>query len=331
MVSLQLANKQILITGGLGFIGSSLVIPLVKLGAHVTIVDNLSSMQGGNLFNIEPVLKKVVVNYSDIRDVSSINQLVKGKDFIFHLARQTDHIISQTDPFPDIDVNIKGTAILLEACKHHNPTVRLINVGTRGQYGAAIRLPVAEDAPTNPKGIYELTNLAAEKMVKIYHDNYGIRSIMLRLTNVYGPRSQMKTNHYGVVNWFIRQAIDGEKISVFGDGLMRRDFLYIDDTVDAMIRASKTPSCYGEVINIGHDKPDTFVHLVGTIVRVAGKKASYQFTPFSAERKAQEPGDFASDITKIKKLTGWVPTTLLPTGIKKTIAYYRKYKKHYWS
>ncbi|MFH0749481.1 MAG: NAD-dependent epimerase/dehydratase family protein [Candidatus Gottesmanbacteria bacterium] len=331
MVSLQLKNKQILITGGLGFIGSSIAIPLVKLGAHVTIIDNLSPMQGGNIFNIKPIEKYVRINYTDIRDIASINQLVKGKDFIFHLARQTDHIISQTDPYPDIDVNIKGTAILLEACKHNNPTVRLINVGTRGQYGTPITLPVSEDAPTNPKGIYELTNLAAEKMVKIYHDNHGIRSIMLRLTNIYGPRSQMKTNHYGVVNWFIRQAIDGEKISVYGDGKMRRDFLYIDDTIDAMIRCAVTPACYGEVINIGHDKPDTFLHLVQTIVSIAGKKASYQFTPFSKERKAQEPGDFASDITKIQKLTGWKSTTSLTSGMKKTIAYYRKYKKHYWS
>lgn len=324
-------GKHVLVTGGLGFIGSSLVLALVARGAKVTIVDNVSPMQGGNLFNIHPVRKKVTVNYSDIRDVSSMNQLVQGKAYIFHLARQTDHIVSQTNPFPDIDINIKGTAILLEACKHYNPNVRFIMVGTRGQYGTAITLPVAEDAQTNPKGIYELTNLAAEKMVKIYHDNFGIRSVMLRLTNIYGPRSQMKTNHYGVVNWFIRQALDGEKISVFGDGLLRRDFLYIDDTVDAMLRTALTPACYGEVINIGHDTPDTFLHLVQTIVAIAGKKASYAFTPFSAERKAQEPGDFASDITKIKKLTGWKPATTLRTGIRKTIAYYRKYKKEYWS
>jgi len=331
MARLSLSHASILVTGGLGFIGSNLLCLLVKKGADVTILDNLSPTQGGNIFNIHPVEKHVHINYTDIRDTQAVNQLVKGKDYIFHLARQTDHIISQTDPFPDIDVNIKGTAILLEACKKYNPKARLINVGTRGQYGTAIKLPVAEDAPTNPKGIYELTNLAAEKMVKIYNDNYGIRSVMLRLTNVYGPRSQMKTNHYGVVNWFIRQAIDGEPISIFGNGLMRRDFLYIDDTIDAMIRCATTPSCYGEIINIGHNKPDTFVTLVQTIVKEAGGKASYTFTPFSEERKAQEPGDFASDIRKIKKLTGWKPTTTLRDGIRKTIAYYKKNKKEYWS
>ena len=324
-------GKRVLVTGGLGFIGSSLVIALVKRGAKVTIVDNVAPMQGGNLFNISPVLPRVVINYSDIRDVSSMNQLVQDKEYIFHLARQTDHIVSQTNPFPDIDVNIKGTAILLEACKKNNPTVRFINVGTRGQYGSAVKLPVSEKAPTNPKGIYELTNLAAEKMVKIYNDNYGIRSVMLRLTNIYGPRAQMKTNHYGVVNWFIRQAVDGECISVFGDGQLKRDFLYIDDAVGAIIRCAKTSVCCGEVINVGSPHADTFLTLVQTIVKLAGKKASYQFTPFSIERKAQEPGDFASDITKIKKLTGWKPTTSLQEGITKTISYYRSYKKEYWS
>jgi len=330
MARLVIKNAHVLVTGGLGFVGSCVVLALVKKGAHVTIVDNMSSMQGGNLFNIHSVEKKVQINYTDIRDIYAIEQLVKGKDYIFHLARQTDHIISQKDPFLDIDINVKGTAILLEACRKYNPTVRLINVGTRGQYGTAISLPVAEDAPTNPKGIYELTNLTAEKLVKIYHENHGIRSMMLRLTNIYGPRGQMKTNHYGVVNWFIRQAIDGEKIAVFGDGLMKRDFLYIDDAVDAMLRCATSERCYGEILNVGIDKPDTFLHLVQTICKCVGKRASYHFTPFSQERKRQEPGDFASDITKIKKLTGWKPKTSLQTGIAKTIAYYRKYKQQYW-
>jgi UDP-glucose 4-epimerase len=330
MRKIRLNKSRVLVTGGLGFVGSSLAVALVKKGARVTIVDNLSPMQGGNVFNIKPVTKRVTVNYCDIRDVSAIDHLVADSDMIFHLARQTDHIVSQTDPYPDIDVNVKGTAIILEACKRRNSDVRFINVGTRGQYGTAVTLPVAEDAPTNPKGIYELTNLAAEKMVKIYHDNYHIRSVMLRLTNIYGPRAQMKTNHYGVVNWFIRQAIDGEKISVFGDGMLKRDFLYIDDAVDAMIRCAVTDACYGEVINIGHDKPDTFLTLIKTIVAAGGKKASYRFTPFSTERKSQEPGDFASDITKLRKLTGWTPATSLSAGIRKTFAYYRKYKKYYW-
>ena len=322
-------KRNILVTGGLGFIGSNLAIALVKQGAHVTIVDNLSEQLGGNLFNIDSVKDKVTVDYSDIRDVSAINQLVRGKDYVFHLARQTDHILSQTDPFPDIDINIRGTAILLEACKHFNPRVRFIYVGTRGQYGKATKIPVSESAPTNPRGMYEVTNLAAEKMVQIYHDIHSIRSIMLRLTNVYGPRSQMKTSHYGVVNWFIRLAMDNKTISVFGDGLLKRDFLYIDDATDAILASAATPACYGEIINIGREKPYTFIELVKEIIRIA-KSGSYQHTPFTKERAAQEPGDFASDISKIRRLTGWKPDMNLTLGLEKTIAFYRTYKKHYW-
>lgn len=328
-MNVECKNMHVLITGGLGFIGSNLAIALVKQGAHVTILDNMMPNQGGNLFNIEPIKDNVDINFSDIRDRLAVEQLVKGKDYIFHLARQTDHILSLTDPFPDIDINVRGTAILLEACKKYNPEVRLIYTGTRGQYGKAVKIPVSEDAPTNPRGIYEITNLTAEKMIQVYHDVHGIRSIMLRLTNIYGPGSQMKHNHYGVVNWFIRLALDNETIPVFGDGKLKRDFLYIDDAVDAIIRCALANRCYGEIINVGNDKPDTFLTLVKCIIHIA-QKGRFAFTPFSPERKAQEPGDFASDVTKIKRLTRWQPKTPLETGLRKTITYYRKYHQKYW-
>lgn len=322
-------QKEILITGGLGFIGSNLAIALVEAGAHVTILDNVTPGQGGNLFNIAPIKQHVAVNFSDIRDRLAVEQLVKGKDYIFHLARQTDHILSLTDPFPDIDINIRGTAILLEACKRFNPSVRLIYTGTRGQYGKQVKLPVAEDAPTNPRGIYEITNLTAEKMVLVYHDVHGVRSVCMRLTNIYGPRAQMKHDHYGVVNWFIRLALVGKTIPVYGDGRLKRDFLYVDDCVDAMLRVGATPSCYGEVVNVGRPEASDFLTLAQTIVRVA-RHGKVKLTPFSPERAAQEPGDFASDIGKVRQLTGWKPKTNLEKGLTQTITYYKKYRRFYW-
>jgi UDP-glucose 4-epimerase len=325
----SLRGKRVLVTGGLGFIGSNLVISLVKLGAHVTIVDNLMPQQGGNLFNIKSVAHKVATHFNDIRDIPAITSMVQDKDYIFHLARQTDHIVSQTDPFPDIDINIRGTTIILEACKRVNPKVKFVYIGTRGQYGKAMRLPVAEDAPTNPKGIYEITNLAAEKIIGIYNDIHGIPAVMLRLTNTYGPRAQMKHDRSDIVNWFIRLVIEGRPIPIFGDGMLKRDFLYIDDAVSAIIACACVPACYGEIINVGLPHPDTMLTLVKTIIRVA-KRGTYVFTAFSKERAAQEPGDFASDITKIKRLTGWVPSTPLARGLAKTIAYYKAYKSLYW-
>ncbi|MBI5620908.1 NAD-dependent epimerase/dehydratase family protein [Candidatus Gottesmanbacteria bacterium] len=329
MMQQHFKGKTILITGGLGFIGSNLAIALVDAGAKVTILDNLMPGLGGNVFNIHSIKDKVTLIKSDIRDQPAVEKAVKDKDYIFHLARQTDHILSLTDPFPDIDVNIRGTAVLLEACKKYNPRVRLIYAGTRGQYGKQVKLPVGEDAPTNPRGMYEITNLTAEKMVQVYHGVHKIQSICLRLTNIYGPRSQMKHDHYGVVNWFVRLAMDGKTIPVYGDGNLKRDFLYIDDCIDAMLRCALEPSCYGAVINVGAPTASDFLTLANSIVAVAGS-GSVKHTPFSPERKAQEPGNFTSDITKITTLTGWKPRTDLVSGLKHTVAYYRKHRKYYW-
>jgi len=329
MKSSNFRGKKVLVTGGAGFIGSNLVISLVKGGASVTVMDNLSPHQGGNLFNLDPVKEDVEIDFSDIRDEAAVKRLVRGKDYVFHLARQTDHILSMTNPYPDIDVNVRGTAILLEACRYVDPGIRFIYTGTRGQYGHAVKLPVSEDAPTNPRGIYEITNLTAEIIIQVYNDVHGIRSVMLRLTNIYGPRSQMKHDRYGVVNWFIRLAIDNQPIRVFGDGQLKRDFLYIGDTVEAMTKCALTDICYGEIINVGVPHAETFLGLVKTIIRVA-KSGSWELAPYSPERKAMDPGDFYSDITKIRKLTGWKPTTGLESGLAHTVSFYRKFKSHYW-
>src|SRR3990167_1240291 len=207
-------GKNVLITGGLGFIGSNLAIQLVSMGAKVVLLDAMLPDYGGNLFNIAPVKDEVIINFGDICSEYTMDYLVKDKDYIFHLAGQVCHIMSLTDPFPDIDINIKGTAILMEACKHFNRDAKVIYTGTRGQYGPATKLPVDEEAPTNTKGIYEISNLTAEKIIKVYNDVHGIRSVLLRLTNIYGPRSQMMHSRFGVCNWFVRLALDNDTIQV---------------------------------------------------------------------------------------------------------------------
>jgi UDP-glucose 4-epimerase len=325
----EFTGKKVLITGGLGFIGSNLAIRLVKLGAEVTLVDAMIPEYGANVFNIEPIKGDVHINYSNVCDEHSMNYLVKDKDYIFHLAGQVSHIKSMTNPFPDIEINIKGTAVLMEACKKYNRDAVVVRSGTRGQYGTVVNLPVTEDAPTNPKGIYEISNLTAEKIIKVYHDNFGIRCILLRLTNIYGPRAQMRTHHYGVANWFVRLAIDNETIQVFGDGQLKRDFLYVDDCVDALLMSAAKEDAYGQIFNVGVDKPVTFIELVKTIIDIS-KSGKWEFAPFSPERAAQEPGDFFSDITKIKKHVGWSPKVSLKSGMEFTVKYYREHKGYYW-
>lgn len=322
-------GAKALITGGLGFIGSNLAITMARHGARVTVADAMIPGYGGNLFNIEPARDRVTVNYCDIRDNYVMNHLIQEFDYVFHLAGQVDHVLSQTNPFPDIDMNIKGTAIVLEACKHHNPRARVIYCGTRGEYGKVTKLPVNEEAPTNPRGIYEISNLTAEMITQVYHRIHGIRSVMLRLTNTYGPRSQMKHPRYSVANWFVRLAIDDGTIQVFGDGQIKRDFLYIEDCVRAILMCAATEEAYGQVLNVGRDVPATFLELAEAVVRLAGS-GRWEFAPFTPERAAQEPGDFYSDISKIRRITGWEPHTPLEDGLRETIEYYRLNKRHYW-
>jgi len=328
VVAKAFTGARVLITGGLGFIGSSLAVPLAEAGADVTLVDAMIPDYGGNLFNVAPVRERVRINFCDVRDPHAMNYLVRGQDFIFHSAAQVCHIMSLSDPFPDIDINIKGSAVLLEACKHHNKTARITKLGTRGQYGPSVRLPVAEDAPMNPKGIYEVSLLAAEKIAQIYHDVHGLQTTLLRLTNIYGPRAQMRHSRFGVANWFIRLAVDGEPIRVFGDGQLKRDFVYIDDCVAAILAAASAPSTVGQVLNVGDDRPSCFRELAETVVQATGGR--WEFAPFTPERAAQEPGDFYSDISRIRALTGWSPRTTLDVGVRASLDYYRRHRAQYW-
>ncbi len=322
-------GKDVLVTGGLGFIGSNLCIKLVELGADVTIVDNMLPRQGGNLFNIEPVKDKVKINFSDVRNRLSMDYLVKGRDVVFHLAGQVNHVDSMRNPVQDLEINCHGTLVLLEALRHNNRGAIVVYSGTRGEYGSSVRLPVNEDHPTNPKGIYAVTNLAAEKMVLVYNRVYDIPAVCLRITNTYGPRHQMMHDEYGVFNWFVKKAIDDDAIPVFGDGMIKRDFLYVEDLVECLLMAATSKGAVGEVFNVGTGIPVTFRELAEKIV-MAASSGRYVFTDFTRERAEVEPGDYYADITKIKKIVGWSPRTHIETGIKKTIEFYRQYKEHYW-
>lgn len=322
-------DKQVLVTGGLGFIGSNLCAELVRQGAHVTIVDNMLPRHGGNLFNIKDIEEKVRVNFSDIRNELSMNHLVKGKDYIFHLAGQVNHVDSMKNPIHDLDINCKGTLVLLEALKLNNRDAKVIFAGTRGEYGATVKLPVDEEHPTNPKGIYAVTNLTAEKMVLVYDDIYGIKGACLRITNTFGPRHQMAHDEFGVFNWFIRKALDDAEIPVFGDGHILRDFLYVDDLIECLLMVATCDAAYNDVFNVGTGVGISFRDVAAAIIKVVGS-GRVGFTEFTIERKEVEPGDYYADIGKIKGVVGWAPKVSLEEGIKLTADYYRKYRKEYW-
>jgi UDP-glucose 4-epimerase len=322
-------EKKVLITGGLGFVGSSLCIRLAGLGAKVLIVDNMLPRQGANMFNIEPVKDKVEINISDIRNSVSMNHIVQGMDYIYHLAGQVNHVDSVKNPLNDLSINVEGTLVIMEALRMNNPDAKVIFTGTRGEYGASLKLPVAESHAINPIGIYAITNFAAERIVLTYYNLHKIKSLCLRITNTYGPRHQMMHDEYGVFNWFIRKAMDNETIPIFGDGRILRDYLYIDDLIDSMISIALNDNAYGEVYNVGTGVPLSFIELAKKIIDISGS-GKVDYTEFTSERKALEPGDYYADITKIQKLIDWHPRVSLDQGIKKTLDYYKKYKEHYW-
>jgi UDP-glucose 4-epimerase len=325
----SLSKARVLITGGLGFIGSSLASRLAREGARVTICDALIEGYGGNLANVAEIRDQVTVEVADVRDEAVMGRLVEGQDVVFHLAAQVSHVMSLSNPYPDIDINIKGTAAVLEACRKRNPGALIVRSGTRGQYGPAVRLPVSEEAPSDPRGIYEISQLSAEMICRTYTRIHGIRTVPLRLTNVYGPRGQMKHSQFGVVNWFARLALEGRPIPIFGSGKILRDFLYVDDCVEALIAAACEPRAVGEVLNVGHDRPSTFLEVAELLSEIV-PGTRLEFTDFTPERKAQEPGDFVSDITKIRALLGWEPKVALRDGLQRTIDFYRERRADYF-
>lgn len=326
---MSIKGKKILVTGGLGFVGSNLSIRLAELGADVRIVDNMLPRQGANMFNIEPVKDKVSINISDIRSPTSMNHLVKGVDYVFHLAGQVNHVDSVKNPLNDLSINVEGTLVIMEALRLNNPEAKVIFSGTRGQYGTTLKLPVAESHAINPIGIYAITNFTAERIILSYHNLHKIKSLCLRITNTYGPRHQMGHDEYGVFNWFVRKAMDNEVINVFGNGSILRDYLYIDDLVNSLISIAQADEAYGEVYNVGSGIPVSFIDLARKIVEISSS-GSIDYTDFTEERKSLEPGDYYADITKIKNVISWEPKTGLDEGIKKTIEYYSKFKTFYW-
>ena len=323
------SGARVLVTGGLGFIGSNLARRLVREGARVTLSDAMIPGYGGNPANIREIRADVEVDPSDVRDTAAMERLIAGKDVVYHLAAQVSHVMSLSNPYPDIDINIKGTAVLLEACRKVNPSVLVVRSGTRGQYGPAVHLPVSEDTPSDPRGIYEISQLSAEMICRTYTRIHGIRTVPLRLTNIYGPRSQMRHSQFGVVNWFVRLALEKSPIPIFGSGKILRDFLYVDDCVEALLAAAREPRAVGEVLNVGHDRASTFLE-VAEILREILPETRIEFTEFTPERRAQEPGDFVSDITKIRGLLGWEPTTGLREGLERTVAFYRERGSDYF-
>ena len=321
-------NRRVMITGGLGFIGSNLARHLVAAGADVLIVDALLHDYGGNRFNIDGVEDALRVNYVDVRDERVMDVLVRDCEVIFNLAGQVSHIDSMRDPHTDLEINCRAQLSMLEACRKYNPATKVVFAGTRQVYGRPDYLPVDEWHLVRPTDINGVNKAAGEYYHLLYNNVFGVRACSLRLTNVYGPRQLIKHNRQGFIGWFIRQAIEGREIQIYGDGSQKRDFVFVDDAADAFLRAGASNACNGEVFNVGGDEPISHRELVSLLIELAGT-GSVRLVEWPPEKKRIDIGSFYTDSTKFQQTVGWRPETRLLDGLRQTIAFYRQHMPHY--
>ena len=323
------SGKKILITGGLGFIGSNLCRKLVSQEAKVTLVDSIIPQYGGNKFNIDDFCDEVSVNICDVRDPIAIASLIQNQDYLFNLAGQTSHIDSMTDPHTDLDINVAAQLSILEVCRKENPDIKIVFASTRQLYGKPDYLPVDEKHPIRPVDVNGINKLAGEWYHLLYNNVYGIRACALRLTNTYGPRMRVKDARQTFLGIWIRLLIEGRPIKVFGDGLQLRDFNYVDDCVEALLLAGASDQANGKVYNLGGSEVIGLKDLAKIMVNL-GHGGSFELAPFPPERKAIDIGDYYSDYSLIKKELGWAPKIDLRDGLKRTLNYYREHFSHYW-
>ena len=333
MIAPELADdfrgKRVLITGGLGFLGSNLARELVATDADVVLVDSLVPEYGGNLANIAGIEDRVTVNISDVRDSHSLAPLLRDQDFLFNLAGQTSHLDSMTDPFTDLEINCRSQLSILEACRRHNPEVKVVFASTRQIYGRPRYLPVDEEHPIAPVDVNGIDKAAGEAYHLLYGQVYGLRVSALRLTNTYGPRMRVRDARQTFLGVWLKAILCGEQIQVWGDGNQRRDLLYVDDAVRAFLLAATREEAGGKVFNVGVDSSIALRELAELLVSLHGG-GSYEIVPFPADRQAIDIGDYFTNSGLIRSALGWEPAVGLEDGLRRTLAYYAEHGEAYW-
>jgi UDP-glucose 4-epimerase len=323
----RFSGAKVLITGGLGFIGSNLARRLVDLGAHVTLVDSLVPQYGGHRFNIDGLEDRLQVNISDVRDPYSLRTHVTGQDFLFNLAGQTSHLDSMEDPFTDLDINCRAQLSILETCRQFNPKARIVFASTRQIYGRPDQLPVDERHPLRPVDVNGINKLAGEFYHRLYHDVYQLPACVLRLTNTYGPRMRIKDARQTFVGVWIRLLLEGQPFEVWG-GQQLRDFTFVDDCVEALLLAAARPEAAGQVFNLGGGEVTSLVDLARLLVELNGRGQFVQ-REFPAERKRIDIGDYYADDGLIRRTLGWQPKVKLRDGLSRTLEFFRHNLDHY--
>lgn len=320
--------RRVLITGGLGFIGSALARRLVDAGADVTIVDSLAPECGGNYANVDGIEAALAIVEADLRDTPRLAALVDGSEFIFNLAGHTSHIDSMNTPQLDLQLNCSAQLSLLEACRHARATPAIVFAGTRQIYGRPRYLPVDESHPIDPVDVNGIHKAAGERYHLLYGARYDIPVAVLRLTNTYGPRMYVRDARQTFLGVWVRELVQGRPFEIWGDGRQRRDFTFIDDAIAALLLAVD-PRAYGRALNLGDERSVTLKELADLAVAANGG-GSYTVVPFPEDRKRIDIGDYVADYGAIREVLGWHPTISLEDGLARTLEYYREHGERYW-
>jgi len=321
------ADQKVVITGGLGFVGSTAARRLVALGAKVTLVDSLIPQYGGNLFNIAGIEDSVRVNVSDVRDEYSLRTLVQGQDYLLNLAGQTSHMDSMEDPFTDLDINCRSQLSILEVCRRYNPGIKVVFASTRQLYGKPDYLPVDEAHPVRPVDVNGINKLAGEWYHILYNNVYGVRACALRLTNTIGPRMRVKDARQTFLGIWVRLLLEGKSFEVW-EGDQLRDFTYVDDVVDAFLLAASSDAANGQVLNLGGECVISLKAVADLLIDINGG-GEYELRSFPADRKRIDIGDYYSDFRRVESLLGWTPKVPLRDALTRTLAFYREHLSAY--
>lgn len=310
-------------------IGSTIAHLAVAQGAQVTVLDALLPMYGGNPFNLQEIMDQLDFVQGDIRDYEVLQEVVAGADYIFSLAAQVSYVDSNIHPLLDMDINCRGHINLLSACAKAKSRAKIVFTSSRFVYGSIEYNPVDEGHPFNCLSIYGIHKLAGEKYYRFYHDAHGLNTVSVRIANPYGPRQQMKHGKYGIVNWFVRLALEGQPLTVYGEGSQRRDYIFVEDLAEALLKVALTPEVEGQVYNLGSGVGTPFMDMVRLVADLVPGTAIKQ-VEWPKDRYFVETGDYISNISKITTATGWTPRTSMREGIARTVAYYRQHRAMYW-
>lgn len=327
----RFAGSTCLVTGGLGFIGSNVASSLATTGARVRVIDALISHHGGDARNIEPTFKEISVTHGNIADEVTVRELLRDVDFVFNIAGQVSHHESMIDPSGDTEINVTAQLKLLENIRRYQPSAVVVHTSTRQVYGTPQYFPVDEKHPTVPRDINGVNKLAGENYHRLYGTVHGLKTVALRLSNVFGPRQSLQKMGLGFLPVFVARSMKGLPIEVFGDGQQLRDCLYVSDVVSALfsaaLQADAGSIAPGEVINLGHTEVLSLLQIAKIMVERAGQNSAVSCVPWPEDLARIDIGGFSGDYTKAHQLLKWIPQVSFSDGVDQTLDFYRR---HSW-